>query len=290
MRQILFNNSTTVPGATAFGSLVEARVYAFDANDMGTSLPLNEATSAKEVIFVQGGKNGKHIFSAPVKVADVKNAKGTVYVAPVAQVTTLTPNFTSTVPAGEGTVRVVRVDSGFKPHERSTATVVFTGKTRQQIVDAFVTLLNKQYPKFVTASRGSSGDNSTLILTGNARVSFETGREDLATTFAIAATTTPVFGTGTPADVAEMEEIAWGANVLNRIYLPIYPERYAASANYDLHQFEFKTTTTPNIAKANEYGEVTIACTTTATGIDLVKFFDLLGSVEARVADIEDNL
>lgn len=290
MRQILFNNSTTVPGATAFGSIAEGRVYAFDANNMGTSLALDAATDAKEVVFVQGGTNGKHIFSAPIKVADVKSVKATTYVAPVAQVTTLTPNFTSTVPAGEGTVKVTRVDTGFKPHQRMSATVVFTGKSRQAIVDEFVALLNKQYPKFVTASRGSSGDSSTLILTADARVSFETAKSELAASFTIAATTTPVFGTGTAADVAEMEEIAWGANVMNRVSLPIYPERYAANANYDLHQFEFKTNTTPNISKANEYGEVTIACTTTAAAIDLPKFFGLerLGDLEGRVETLED--
>jgi hypothetical protein len=282
MRQILFNNSTTVPGATAFGSLAAGRVYAFDANNMGTSLPLDEATNAKEVIFVQGGVNGKHIFSAPIKVADVKSVKGTTYSAPTAQATTLTPNFTSTVPAGEGTIRVVRVDAGFKPHERVTATVKFTGKTRQQIVDAFVALINKQYPRFVTASRGSSADSSTLILTGDLRVSFETSKEDLAAGFTLSVVA-PSFGTGTAADVAEMEEIAWGANVLNRIYLAVFPERYAQNANYDLHQFEFKTSTTPNISKANEYGEITIAVTTTGAPLNLPKFFGL-----NRIADLED--
>lgn len=284
MRQILFNNSTTVPGATAFGSIAEGRVYAFDANNMATSLPLNAATDAKEVVFVQGGTNGKHIFSAPIKVADVKSVKATTYVAPVAQVTTLTPNFTTTVPAGEGTIKVTRVDAGFKPHQRNSVTVLFTGKTRQAIVDEFVAQFNKQYPKFVTASRGSSGDSSTLVLTGDLRVSFETAKSELAAGFTISASA-PNFGTGTAADVAEMEEIAWGANVMNRVSLPIYPERYAANANYDLHQFEFKTSTTPNISKANEYGEVTIACTTTAAAIDLPKFFGLerLSDLEAAV-------
>ena len=272
MRQILFNNSATVPGATAFASIAEGRIYAFDANNMGTSLALNAATTAKEVIFVQGGTNGKHIFSAPIKVEDVKNVKASVYSAPTAQVTTITPNFTSTVPPGEGTIRVVRTDAGFKPHERMSATVIFTGKTRQAIVDAFVVLLNKQNPKFVTASRGSSGDTSTLILTGDLRAAFSTAKEDLAAAFTLAVTA-PAFGTGTAADVAEMEEIAWGANVMNRVSLPVYPERYAANANYDLHQFEFKTSTTPNISKANEYGEMTLAVTTTGTPIDLITFF-----------------
>ena len=281
MRQILFNNNTTVPGATAFGSLAAGRVYAFDANSMGTSLALNVATDAKEVIFVQGGVDGKHIFSAPIKVADVKSVKKTAYSAPTAQVTTLTPNFTSTVPAGEGTIRAVRTDAGYEPFQRMSATVVFTGKTREAICDEFVTLINKQRPKFLTASRGGSGDTSTVVLTSDLRISFSTSKGDLASAFT-AGVTAPAFGTGTSADVAEMEEIAWGANVLNRINLPVYPERYAEASNYDLHQFEFKTTTTPNIAKSNEYGEVTIAVVTTGDPIDLETFFGV-----NRIADLE---
>lgn len=276
MRQILFNNNQTVPGATAYGSLVEGRVYVFDADNMATSLAMNVATTAKEVIFVQGGKNGKHIMSAPIKVADVKSVGNNTYVAPVPQITTLTPNFTTTVPAGEGTVRLVRSDSGFRPNERITATVTFTGKTREAIVDEFVTLINKAHPKFVTASRSGAGDTSALVLTANSRMAFNTSTEDLAGDFTIAATQAANFGSGTYADVSELEEIAWGANVLNRIYLPVFAERYAQSGtNYDMYQFEFKTTTTPNIAKSNEYGLVTIAVATggVTPGIDLATFF-----------------
>jgi len=276
MRQILFNNATAVAPAGAVvapAAVAEGRVAAYDINDMTTTLDLNEAADCETVIFVQGTEAGKDsIFSPPIRVADVRNIKGTAYVAPVAQLTTLTPTFTTVVPEGEGTVRLVRVDTGFKPYERVTTTVVFTGKTREAIVDEFVTLINKRYPKFVTASRTSSGNSSVLNLTGNLGVSFETSTEDLAANFTLAATA-PTFGTGTATQVAAMEEVAWGANVSNRIYLPVLPKKYAANLNYDLHTFEFKTTTTPNISKGNEYGEITIAAQTTSTDIDLVAFF-----------------
>lgn len=276
MKQILFNNATAVPAGAvvAPAAVAEGRVAAYNIEDMTTTLDLDASADCETVIFVQGTEAGKDsIFSPPVKLSDVRSVVKTAYSAPVAQVTTLTPTFTTTVPEGEGTIRLVRADAGFKPKDRTTVTVVFTGKTRQAIVDEFVTLINSRYPKFVTASRSGSTTTSALVLTANVQVSFETSTEDLAANFTLAATTTPVFGTGTATQVAALEEIAWGANVNNRSYLPNFPKRYAGTGNFDLYTIEFKTTTTPNISLGNTYGEIIIAVNTVSTGIDLVAFF-----------------
>lgn len=267
MRQILFNNNATVPGAIAFENLVAGRIYAFDADNMTTSLPLGTLTTAERVVFVQGGLNAKHIFSPVIDVAAVRNAREVPYEAPVAQVTTIVP----VVGIGEAEIKIVEVSAGFKPHKRATANVRINDLTKEQITDKFVALLNKQYPKFFTASK----TGTDITITGNLFVSFETALDGVAIDWSRTVTTTPIFGTGTPQQAAAKEEEAWGANVLNRTYLPLTPERYAANQNYEFHQFEFKTTTTPNISLGNSYGEITIATSVDATGINLNTFFGI---------------
>lgn len=266
MRQILFNNAAAVPGAIDFENLVAGRIYAFDADNMATSIPLDEATTAERIVFVQGGLNDKHIFSPVIDVAAVRNTKATVYEAPVAQVTTITP----ATGTGEAEVKVIEVSAGFKPHRRASANLRIDGLTKAQITDKFIVLLNKQYPKFFTAS--NTGDN--IVITANTFVSFETALDGAAIDWTRAVTVTPIFGTGTPQQAASKEEEAWGANVLNRTYLPLTPERYAVGGqNYDFYQVEFKTSTTPNISLGNTYGEITLATNAGATGIDLEAFF-----------------
>ncbi|MEX0596192.1 MAG: hypothetical protein WD512_06790, partial [Candidatus Paceibacterota bacterium] len=186
---------------------------------------------------------------------------------PVAQVTTVTP----ATGTGEAIVRVVRADLGYQPHERVTSSVTITGKTKAEITDAFVTLINGDNQDFVTASKDGS-DN--LALTGAIGTSFETSTDELASTWTIAATTTPEPGTGTSAQVANLEEIAYGGNYINRIYLPITPPSYVVDGEtYDLFTILVRTNTTPNISKSNKYLELRLAVQATASGIDLPEFF-----------------
>jgi hypothetical protein len=143
--------------------------------------------------------------------------------------------------------------------------------TREALCDAFVVALNKKAGKFYTATRGSSGASSTIIITADLGVSFQTSLDDSATLWT-KSTVAPNFGNGTEDMLKELEEQAWGANVTNRIYLPIFPDRYA-TGNYDLFTFQAPTNTTAEISKSNMFMDVTLAVRDNASGIDLEAFF-----------------
>lgn len=265
-RLILFNNATTVPGATAFGSIAEGRVYAFDADDMGTSLPLGAANSAERIVFVQGGKDGQHIFSPVFNKKDVKTIKAVPYVAPEPQITTVTAE----AGAGAASLKITEVSAGFKPHRKFTAEVQLDGKSAADIATEFAEKLNAKAGKFYTVSTSTA----SIIITANIGVSFETARQEEAQGWSIAVTQTPNFGSGTAEHAMRREKEAWGqqGNFLNRTYLPIPPEGYAEDRTYDFHTFLIPTNTTPNISIGHANLEVTIAAAEDATGINLEDF------------------
>lgn len=273
-RQLLINNATAVPAADATDNepndIAEGRVAAFNPDDYaGGTLDFNNPYAGEYIEFVQGTKAGElPLRTSLIKVSDIEAVHHKAYVAPVAQVTTVVP----VVGTGTATLRVVRVDQGFEPHPRTTISVIITGKTKAQITDAFVAEFNKSKPKFITAS--NSGND--LVLTGDIGVSFATSSEDLAAAWAITATNAPNFGTGTPAHLKILEEYsqAQSLNYTQRINLPVTPDSYVLSGGtYDLFTILVRTNTTANIAKANEFQEITIAVQTPATGIDLDHFF-----------------
>lgn len=271
---ILFNNATAVPAAAAGDvsplDIADGRVAAFNADNyaagtLDLTVPLADS-GVKRIQFVQGVPAGKTpVMSSVIEVKDVEKVFTKAYVAPVAQVTTVT----TATGTGTAIVRIVRVDAGFKPHERVTAEVKIDGLTAAEITDAFVAKLNAARPKFFTASNNTNA----LRITADVHVSFQTALDGSATGWAITATTTPTFGSGTPAQVAEIEKYAYGANFQNRIYLPVNPDSYAANLNYDLHQVFYKTNTTANISNSNEYHQLIIAGQATSTGIDLAVVF-----------------
>lgn len=283
-RQLFINNADAVPGAdtTAVNpaDIAEARFAIFDADNFaGGTLDPTAATSAKRVQFVQGGQGDNDaIISSIIDVDDVKDVVEVDYIAPVAQVTTVTPE----VGTGFATIRVVRADGNPRPHERKTAEVKIDDLTATEIAQAFADQLNEQFPDFVTASVSGSD----LVLTGaidyqdasgqNGIVSFETSTDGEAEGWTVAATTTPNAGSGAGWQVEELEEIAYGGDYTNRIYLPVKPPKYADPAsNYKLITVRVRTNTTENIAKSNKYQELMIAVVTggTADGIDLATFF-----------------
>ena len=271
---ILFNNATAfaaADGADLSPTMVpDGRVAAFNADNyaagtLSLTAPLAD-TGVKRVQFVQGVPAGKSpVMSSVIEVKDVEKVFTKAYVAPVAQVTTVTTG----VAAGTVIVRVIRTDAGFKPHERVTVEVNGTGLTDAQLTDALVAKLNAARPRFYTAS--NAGDN--LAITADIHVSFQTALDGLASDWAITASTTPTFGSGTPAQVAEIEKYAYGANFQNRIYLPVNPDSYAANLNYALHQIFYKTNTTANISNSNEFHQLILAGQHASTGIDLAVMF-----------------
>lgn len=271
MRQLLINNATAVPAASGTVNdpteVAEARVAAFNPEDYASgSLNLSLAYTGDTVEFVQGGKAGEEpLRTSLINVKDVVAVHEKTYVAPTAQVSTITP----ATGTGTATVRVVKVSNGYQPHERITIDVVLDGKTATQIVDDFVAQFNAQSPNFVTAANNTD----ELELTGDLGISFETSLDNEAADWAIAAVA-PNFGTGTSEMLKNMEEFAYGGNFTNRIYLPVNPPSYVVDGEtYDLFTIQVKTNTTPNISKANEFQEITIAVQATATGIDLPTFF-----------------
>jgi hypothetical protein len=275
---LLINNETNVPapaaGVTNPSEVAEAEVVAFNVDDYSTgTLDLDAATTVDRVVFVQGVPTGETpIFSPVFNVSDIKYAsqvKTTAYQAPVAQVTTVTVDVT-TENTGVATLRVVRADAGFMPHERVTVETTLDGKTATQVAAALVVALNNNSQTFVTAT--SSG--AAITLTGATGVSFETSLDDYTNDWTIAATTTPNFGTGTTEHVSNLEQIAYGGNYTNRIYLPVTPPSYVvAGKNYNLTTVRIPTNTTPNISSANAYVELIIAVTAGGTGINLNTFF-----------------
>ena len=283
-RQLFINNADAVPAADTTvvnpADVAEARFAIFDVDDFaaGTQDPTTQ-TTADRVQFVQGGESeNEAIISSIIDVDDVEEVVEKDYVAPQAQITTVTAE-TGT---GFATVRVIRADGSSRPHERMTAEVQLDDKTATEIAEDFVTALNAQSPDFITASNSGAD----LVLTGKVNyqggpetapfVAFETATDGEASGWGVAATQTPNAGTGAGWQVAEMEEIAYGGDYTNRIYLPIKPPKYTIeSNNYKLITVKVKTNTTPNISKSNEYQELTIAVVTggTADGIDLNTFF-----------------
>lgn len=279
MRAVLFNNVATVPaasGTTDFPSAVgNATIAAFNADDfaagtldLSTSVHDQQGGNIKRVVFVQGRTGGDAVQLPAIDVDSVRNVKNAPYVAPTAQVTTIVP---ATGGAGVATIRVVRTDTGYKPDQRISAEIKVDGLTREQLCDAFVVALNKKAGKFYTASKTGSSPNFNIAITADLGVSFQTSLDDAATLWT-KSTVAPNFGNGTEAMLSELEEQAWGANVTNRIYLPILPDRYA-SGNYDLFTFQAPTNTTAEISKSNMFMDITLAVRSTAVGINLEDFF-----------------
>lgn len=273
MKLVLFNNATAVPAADADvdypSAVASGRIAAFNADDFAagtldltTSVFGQQSGAIKKVVFVQG--TGADAVQLPaIDVSKVRNVKNVVYAAPAAQVT----DVTLATLTGSITLKVVRVDPGFRPNSTASVDVTVTGLTLAQIATAFVAALNAHRNKFFTAA---VQDTTKIRITGDAGVSFQVAVDGVTPT--ITAITAPTAGTGTEAQLKSLEEQAWGANVTNRIYLPILPDRYA-SGNYDLFTFEAPTNTTAEISKSNQWMEVTLAVTTTATAIDLEAFF-----------------
>jgi len=274
-RQLLINNANAVPAADDAlvdpSEVDEARVAAFNADDFSAgSLDLTAPVpeDVENIIFVQGAYEDEEPLMSPVfSIDDIKRTQvhNRDYEAPVNQVTTVTPE--------EGTgvayVRVVQVNTGFKPHKRVTVETVIDGLTPAEIAEDLANKINKAKPSFVSAEESAG----TLVITGDNEVSFETSTDEEAAGWDVDATTTPIFGSGTPAHIANLEEIAFGANYINRIYLPTTPPSYAENRNYDLFTIQVPTNTTANISKSNKYHELSLAVETAATGIDLEEFF-----------------
>lgn len=282
-RTLLINNANAVPvaagGVTDPSQVATARIAGFDTNDYASgTLDLASAHTGGPVQFVQGGlTDNDTILTSAIDPKDVVSVKEVDYVAPVAQVTTITCE-TGT---GFATVGVVRADGSPRPNEHNSAEIKIDGLTATQIASKFVTLLNSKSPNIIVAT--SSGDD--LILTANLAykgfnntpvLSFATKTDGSAEDWDVVATTTPVQGTGTAKQVADMEEIAYGANYTNRSYLPVAPPSYVdATKTYKLITIEVKTNTTPNIAKGNQFQEITFALLSGESDdkIDLAAFF-----------------
>jgi hypothetical protein len=272
-RQLLINNATAVPAASGSvndpSELAEGRIGVFNADDFSAgTLDLTSFADADRVLFAQGAKPGEEPLMSPVfSIEDIKASQvsSRAYVAPVAQVTTVT----AATGTGTATLRVVKVSDGFKPHKRITVETDITGMSAAEIATDLAAKINKAKPNFVTATTSTAN----IVLTADTESSFETGTDDSASGWTIAATTTPNFGSGTAAHIAAIEEIAFGGNYINRIYLPTTPPSYALNTNYDLFTILIPTNTTPNISKSNKYHELRLAVQATATGIDLPVFF-----------------
>ena len=280
---LLINNADAVPAedttVTDPTGVTTARVAAFDADDYaGGTLDLDSAFSGDRVQFVQGAAENEEIITSIINVDDVVSVDELDYVAPVAQVTTVTAE-TGT---GFATIGVVRADGNPRPHERLTAEVELDSKTASAIATDFADQLNEQFPDFVTVT--TSG--ADIIITGainyedasgqNGLVSFETFTDGEASGWTIASTTDPKAGSGADWQVSNLEEIAWGGDYNNRIYLPITPPSYVTDGeDYKLINIKVKTNTTPNIAKSNTEQQIIIALYdgNATDNIDLATFF-----------------
>lgn len=288
-RQILFNNSTTVAAGddtlTNPADVPEGEVALFDADDFGRgTFDLDGANDGdaghgiENGVFVQGGKDDNETIFSPVFAFDEikqKQVDEQDYIAPTEQETTITAE------TGEGfaTLRFIRADGSPKPHERITVEVELDDKTAEEIAEEFVDLINASEPDFVTAEQ----DTDDIVVTANTDskraydseglVAFQTATDGEASGWTVEVTQDPNFGSGTPLHVANLEEISYGGNYPNRIYLPVTPPSYAEDENYDLYTILIPTNTTPNISKANKYHQLVIAVHEGGTGIDLDELF-----------------
>lgn len=275
-RQILFSHGNIPAADTTWENAVVGNavplINAFDADNVGGgSLDLTEALdpAIKRIQFTQRPQVGETPVLTPViNVADVVNVKKTVYVAPAPQVTTVTPV------EGIGEVRMTftKLSTGFRPDETFSVVVDITELADAEAIgDAFRAAINGTKKNDFIAASGTT----TLILTASLGVSFHTALKGAG--WAIAATDTPNFGSGTFAQVKNLEEdsIARGGFYYQGGSLPVYPPRYAdATKTYDLYVLEYKTTTTPNISKGHEYATVYLALQAGATGLDLEEVFN----------------
>lgn len=281
-KQLLVNNDSTflngIVDTDAAGTggedifsptdVPEARVVAFNADYFSAGiLNLEEPVpeGVENVIFVQGAAEGEDpIMSHVFKASDIEDLNERAYEAPVAQVTTVVPE-TGT---GFAYVRVVRVDAGFKPHERITVESKLDDKSLAEIAEDLANKINKARPNFVEASV----DGNNLVITGDLETSFETQTDEEAEGWDVTSTA-PNFGTGTYTQVKNIEEIAYGGTYTNRIYLPVVPPSYVENLNYDLLTVRVPTNTTANISSANKFKDLIIAGENAVTDIDLATFF-----------------
>lgn len=273
-RQILFNEGN-VPNGTTWANAVVGNavplVNCFNVDNIGTSLNLANAIPAgvQRIQFTQRPKVGETpVLSQVINVKDVHSVKKTDYAAPVAQVTTVTP----VVGTGNVRLKITKVSTGFRPDESFSVVVDITGLADATAIgNAFRSAINAHKKNdFIVAS-----GTTTLILTASLGVSFSTAIEGAV--WAIAATTSPNFGSGTFAQVSnvEKESIARGG-FYYQTYLPVQPPTYANDTKtYDLYVLQIKTTTTPNISVGHEYYDLYIAVEAGGTGINLNTFFGI---------------
>ena len=99
--------------------------------------------------------------------------------------------------------------------------------------------------------------------------------EGFDTTVTVTAVTAPASGTGSYAQVAEMEEIARSVyGDIYRLHLrPDYAKYADPTHTYDLHSIRFGTPTTKNISLGRATIELYLAIEATASGINLATFF-----------------
>ena len=251
MRQILIGKdvaSAYANGLEANGAISIQKLHAITgvANVLADT---DTIATADKIRFVQGTAD-KNIVTPWIKGADVVKITGKAYVAPAAQVTTITFTTAATA-AGDMTLKFTDVSSGYEPYTRKSYTIAVTaGMVQNDIAAAFRAAIAADLPTFIS---GESGATNTVVMTGNLKsatvdkiVSFSTA-DDIdgsnGTTAAIVATTSPFGGNGTEFQVADLEKAnqGQGAGYYNRVHLPIAPDSYTAAAEtYDTYAITYK--------------------------------------------------
>lgn len=286
-KQVLINNVDPIrePGEAASPSDLErGEVAIFNADFTNGNLNLTEAAAGEQFYIVQGVGDGEQPLMSPlINKAKVKRVVKTEYRAPAKQVTDI--EVTSNE-EGDTYIKFVRVDKE-KPHKRYTFQVTAAdGDTVEDIVDKAVDAINANKAAFVEAEK--EGTDTIRVTSKYFDLSFRTAIEGEGEDWEVTAETTPDRGTGTYEHVKDMEFRAGGTySDYYRIWFPMDVPRYAdPNLTYDLYSIELETTTTPNIAKANNPIQIQIAVDAGVqqdtngdgngdTDIDLETFFGL---------------
>ena len=287
MHQVLVQNSGTLEGTFDDPSAVPAgRIAAFNAKTgEGINLADVDATGGDqgvfpdEVIFVLGGEVPfpTNILSKS-KVAKVTKR---AYAAPSKQVQTVT--FTGPS-AGDVTLKVVETSQGHEPYPRASVTVrIAEGATATEVATAVVAAINARpgsnpFPVTATSAAG--------VVTLTAREFGEKFRVAVDGTVdaAVAETTAPNLGSGTFAQVRDLELGQRG--IVGDYYerdpilgkLPDFAPNAVAGKTYDIYCLLHETPYDISINKSYRFQEIYFALDSSVSG-DLDAFFgDLLDS------------
>lgn len=214
LNQVFAQNAGEIGGTGGAGGFaspdaVPSDTIAFFPTDGGSSISLNDTTDNKfedqgEIQIVLGTPDGHRVTN--VIDAGSVEVSSLAHAAPAQQVTEVTPSAVST--DRSLSLKITNLEQGYEPYPRRNFEIqAKSADSVSDLVDKFVTAINEREDGLVGyegSTVTASNNAGTLVLTADeVGEIFEVGLDFEAT---VSTTTAPSAGTGSGADVIEMED------------------------------------------------------------------------------------